>query len=322
LAAANSAHGRSGASAVKIAITEANINWQNSNSDNLNGVGANSFIGGQFVAEMMGVALKHGVDFINIWSVIEGNSQALNIGYLDRTTGAKKPLFYHYQMMAQNFNGIYAPTTSNQTNVKAMACKNSQYTTVMIMNQDQSNNFNYTVRLSSGAIAGTSALKISVDAGQNIQYTETIQAQSTVLLTFNSTGTVVKKIVYSLNQHAVSNLPPTVEGGGIATSVNDEPVADSPGITMKGFQVKMFPNPAVGKFNIEMDRSNPEEKKFNIEIFDMMGRLVFEKTSDFPRRKAVIETAGASIADGTYVVRVTEEGDKDNSRSDKMIIMH
>jgi hypothetical protein len=322
ITAANASHGRSGASALKIAVTEANINWQNSGSDNLNGLGVNSFIGAQFVSEMMGIAMKQGVDFITLWSVIEGNGTPLNIGYLDASTANKKPLYYHYQMMAQNFKGNYATSTSNIANVKTIACKNAQQTTVMIMNQDQSNNYSFTVRLSTGSITATSALKVNVDAGMNIQYSENIPAQSSVLLTFNSVGAVVKKIVYTLNQHAVSNLAPTTEGAGVATGVNEEPAADSPGITMKGFTVKAYPNPAVGKFNLEMDRSNPNEVKFNIELFDMMGRLVYEKTSDFQRRKALVETSGASIADGTYIVRVTEEGDKDNSRSEKIVILH
>src|ERR1043165_3582066 len=80
--AANAYHNRSGAAALKTAVTEANINWQNNPGDDVSGLGANSFIGGQFVAEMLGIGMKQGVDFINIWSVIEGNSTASSIGYL------------------------------------------------------------------------------------------------------------------------------------------------------------------------------------------------------------------------------------------------
>ena len=72
----------------------------NNSSDNLNGVGANSFIGGQFIAEMLGIGMKQGLDFINLWSVVEGNTNALNIGFIDGSTNNKKPIYYHFKMMA------------------------------------------------------------------------------------------------------------------------------------------------------------------------------------------------------------------------------
>lgn len=322
VSAANASHGRTGASAVKIAVTEANVNWQNSSTDNVNGLGANSFIGGQFVAEMMGIALKYGVDFVTLWSVVEGNGTPLNIGYIDAFTGAKKPLYYHYQMMAQNFNGTYANSTDNQQNVKTIACKNGQQTTVMIMNEDLSNNYNFTVRLNTSAVSTQSPLKINVDAAMNLEYSEVIPAQSSVLLTFNSVGAVTKKIVYTLNQHAVSGLAPSIEGGGVATGINENTAGDDSPVSMKGFRVKVYPNPAVGKFNIEMDRSNPQEKDFTIEVFDMMGRLVYTKGSKFDRRKQMVETSSASIADGTYIVRVTQDEDKDNATTEKIVILH
>src|SRR4051812_22131554 len=71
----NTAHSRSGSSALKSAVTEMNIGYQNSASDNVNGVGASSFIGGQFIAEMYGIGMKKGVSMMNIWSVIEGNNE-------------------------------------------------------------------------------------------------------------------------------------------------------------------------------------------------------------------------------------------------------
>ncbi|HEY0030525.1 MAG TPA: hypothetical protein VGC65_07195, partial [Bacteroidia bacterium] len=101
IANCNSAHNRTGSAALKTAVTETNVNYTNSPTDDLNGVGANSFFGGQFVAEIYGIGLKKGVDFINLWSVIEGGSSIEdNCGYIDSPTGNKKPLYYHFQMMA------------------------------------------------------------------------------------------------------------------------------------------------------------------------------------------------------------------------------
>ncbi|MCE3258751.1 MAG: hypothetical protein K0S12_392 [Bacteroidetes bacterium] len=137
LAAANAYHGRTGSAVLKMAITEANVVHTNHPTETLTGVGANSFIGGQFVAEMYGIGMKQGVDFINLWSVIEGgNSVEDNCGYIDPLTGNKKPVYYHFQMMADNFKGSSVNCTTNQTNVKAFASTNSQQTTVMILNEE------------------------------------------------------------------------------------------------------------------------------------------------------------------------------------------
>src|SRR5207237_7346810 len=128
IANCNSSHSRTGSAALKTAITEVNIDYQNSASDDIYGVGANSFIGGQFVAEMLCIGMKSGVDFMNIWSVIEGNSTALNIGYLDASTGHKKPLYYHFKLLADNFKGNFVTGTTNMADVKTFACQNGQQT--------------------------------------------------------------------------------------------------------------------------------------------------------------------------------------------------
>lgn len=210
VASCNSTHNRTGATALKTAITEANVNWQNSTSDNLSGTGANSFLGGQFIAEMMGIGMKRGLDFINIWSVVEGNSIVNNIGYIDPSTGNKKPSYHHFKLMAENFKGTVATCTTNQSNVKSFGSQDAQQISVIIMNEDISINHNYTVRLNTAAIAGTSSLKINVNAGLPAEFTGTLSNQSTILLIFNSQGSIVKKYEYSLQGHAFANLPPTL----------------------------------------------------------------------------------------------------------------
>lgn len=209
LANCNAFHNRTGTAALKSAITEANVNWQNPSTDNLNGLGTNSFIGGQFIAEIFGVGLKNNVDFINMWSVVEGNSTALNIGYVDPTTGNKKPAYYHFQLLAQNFKGNLIPAVSTQSNVKVFAAQNSQSTTVLIMNEDLSTNHNFTLRLNMSAASGSNSLKVNVDANTAQEYNDYISNQSTILLVFNGQGTLIKKITYGLASHAVSNLAPT-----------------------------------------------------------------------------------------------------------------
>ncbi len=206
----NSAHNRTGVALLKTAITEANINWQNNTSDNLNGLGANSFIGGQFMAEMMGIGMKNNLDFINIWSVIEGNSTASNIGFIDATTNNKKPLYYHFKLLANNFKGNYLNGITNQVNVKSFGSQNAQQTSVLILNEDLTNNYNFTVRLDNSAISGNGGLNININAGLNKEYSGVISNQSTTILKFDAAGNLIEKTEYKLSGNADVNLAPTV----------------------------------------------------------------------------------------------------------------
>ncbi len=205
----NNYYTRTGSAAIRTAITEMNINWQNPATDNVSGVGASSFIGGQFVAEMFSLAMKYSVDIINLWSVVEGSSEALNIGYLDRTTQARKPLFYHFQMLAQNMNGTYANGTSTVSNVKTFGSKNGSEIKVMIMNQDLTASYNYTLRLNTGTVSGSNPLKMNIDAGVAVEYADNIPNQTSVMLTFNSAGVLTRKCVYSLTGNALAGTAPT-----------------------------------------------------------------------------------------------------------------
>lgn len=326
VASCNTAHSRTGSSALQTAVTEMNVNYQNSASDNVNGVGANSFVGGQFIAEMFGLGLKNGVSMMNVWSVIEGNNQELNIGYLDRSTGAKKPAYYHFKMMAENFRGNYVNGTSNNSKVKAFGSKSNTLIQVLIINQEQSGTQNYTVRLNNAAISGNAALKINMAADVNVEYSGTITKETTLLLTFNTAGVLVKKTEYSLAMAQNNQSPAVTEhNGGVSGSDNSgvttaiEESADD-FVSMKGFSMNLFPNPAKSKFTIRLDRPNKQEIKFQIELFDLMGRLIHSQTSVFPEREQHLDLSGNTLAEAVYIVRVREVGDKDNWRSAKVIL--
>jgi hypothetical protein len=206
LAACDSYHGRTGDNVLQMAVTEANVNYQNPAGDSLTGVGAKSFLGGQFWAEVLGIAMQQGVAFVNFWSTIEGDE----LGYLSGDGTTKRPSYYHFQMVAQNFRGAPVTVTDNQANVKTFGAKDVDQIAVMIMNQDQSSSFNYTVRLDTGTVSGLNPLKINVGAGVAAEYSGTISTESSLVLIFDASGTIKKKIEYKLNGHANSNLPPAV----------------------------------------------------------------------------------------------------------------
>src|SRR5215213_3425711 len=107
-----------------MAVTEANVNYSNTTTDSLTGTGARSFIGGQWWAEMLGTAMNQGVDFVTFWSTIEGSTTNGNeLGFIGADGTTKRPSYYHFQMLAQNFRGNASPpparTLSRSTSTPA-----------------------------------------------------------------------------------------------------------------------------------------------------------------------------------------------------------
>lgn len=188
-------HNRTGANAILIAVTETNAGHQNTNdyesSSDIGGVDAKSFLGGQFWAETLGVSMQHGVDFVTFWSVVEGDE----LGYIGHDSGAKRPSYHHFRMMARNFRGSVVTAMDNRTNVKSFAAKDSDQVVVMILNQEESTDLSYTVRLNTSAIT-TGTLRVNVNAAMTGEASGTIDRQSSIVLVFNASGALQKTIEY------------------------------------------------------------------------------------------------------------------------------
>lgn len=296
LAVCNSYHGRTGNNILSMGVTEANVNYTNSATDNLYGYGTYSFLGAQFVAEIYGLGMKNGVSFINLWSVIEGNSISSNCGYIDKYTGNKTPTYYHFQMMAENFKGNNVNCTLNQANVKSFASSDSQQVCVMIMNEELTTNHSYTVRLNNNAIANSSTLKVNADANIQAEYTDLIQNQSTILLVFDKLGNLVRKCEYTLANQAVNNLPPACTPY-ITTS------ASAPSHT-GGLDINMYPNPTTGFLTIELEQAK-QQSKYSIDILNLVGQVVYRREDSFRNGKEEI-VLDAGLSRGVYIVCVRE----------------
>jgi hypothetical protein len=211
--------------AVKIAITEANICAINDVSgtygtggtdDLLTGNGANSFIAGQFWAEMMGICMQEGVQVINFWSSITGCTgtgcpyplYSTNVGFLNSDpnrcagVGSKKPTYYHFQMLANNFNGTFSAgsVSTGQTDFKGFGSYDGNHIAVMIMNQHATtSSYSYHLRLDN-TYPSTGTVKIKIPGPNlNVEYTGTIDDQSTTLLIFDLNGNLSSKTDYKLS---------------------------------------------------------------------------------------------------------------------------
>lgn len=227
---ANSNHGRTTSNPLKIAVTEANmVNTNPSGDTALSGISANSFIAGQFWAEMMEYCMQDSVQFLNFWSVREGASQnsSSDRGYLRQVDGSKRSTWWLFKMLANNFKGTYSAATiySGGTRFfKAFGSYNSNQIAVMIMNQRATgSNYSYTVRLGTGAIGGSSTVKFNIPGpGLTKEYTDTLDDQSSTLLVFDSYGNIATKIRYKLsdNYSAPPNLCSTAKNYANQTALS------------------------------------------------------------------------------------------------------
>lgn len=204
------ANGSRSSSPLQMAITEGNINYPNSSTSAdsaLSGVGANSFIAGQFWAEMLAKCMENNVQFMNFWSVIEGDGSTptTDIGYLRQTNASKRSTWYHFNLLANSFKGSYSPGTvsTGQTKFKGFGSYDGDQIAVMIMNQrDSASSYSYTIRFDNSANTGSGTVKIKVP-GPNIaiQYTDTLDDQSTTLLVFDRYGNITTKTRYKLTDN-------------------------------------------------------------------------------------------------------------------------
>jgi hypothetical protein len=250
-----------GYSNLDVAITEANIchmndiNAANGTDDLITGNGANSFIGGQFWAEMMGVCMDESMEILNFWSSVEGysgNSYATDVGFLNSKPGrfgdlgGKKPTYWHFKMLGENFvagatyfavASVSGPTSANY---KALACTTATEIRVIIMNQDEQSaprgydnsaqtfsiNFNNSLQTSKTINFAFNMGNSSISGGgcSGGTYCCSIQKEATMLLVFSkSTNAIIasRSQAYSLQDamRGASDVGPNSYVGTAASTV-------------------------------------------------------------------------------------------------------
>ncbi|MBF9221125.1 carbohydrate-binding protein [Hymenobacter ruricola] len=213
MAAANAKNNRTGANALRWALTEFNVDYANPTVNTVEGVGVHSFLNGQFWAEVFGVGMKYEAVSMMPWSIHEGSGArgTGDLGYIDGgtpTTFKPRSAFWHEMLVAENLHGTNLNATDNQALVKVLSSTDNGTTAVMILNESDATDYDFTVQLNGNTVPGANALKINVPAGINNSYNDKIYAQSTLVLLFDAQGALTRKIVYSL-QHAQNTLPPT-----------------------------------------------------------------------------------------------------------------
>ncbi|OAQ40292.1 hypothetical protein A5893_04890 [Pedobacter psychrophilus] len=208
---ANVLNNRIGADQLKWAITEFNVNFSNPTTNNISGVGVHSFLNGQFWADAFNVGMSKGALTITPWSVHEsgGGRGTGDLGYMDGSGVTLKPRssYYHEKMISDNIKGNYIQSVNNQTLVTTIGAIRNDTVSVMLVNKSDVTNYGYALQLSEQPVTDPAVMKINLFADINVLYKDNIDAQTTVVLVFNKTGALIKKIVYGITQ-ATSQIAP------------------------------------------------------------------------------------------------------------------
>src|ERR1051326_5538774 len=191
---------------LKPVMTEANICFYVGNpptdpsDDKFVRIKTSSFFAGQHWSQLMSLGLYQGLEWINFWSVIEGDE----VGYLFNSNSAKKSTYYHIEQMAKWFTGTHYIGLDDtggvdKPNIKVFGSKSGNHIAILILDQDTFTwgSKPYKIRLDNSYASSWTGLKMKMNMGTySTEYQDTIKASSTTLLIFDCNGNISKKYRY------------------------------------------------------------------------------------------------------------------------------
>lgn len=295
---ANTKNSRTGTEKLAWAVTEFNVNYLNPTTNDAAGVGSHGFLNGQYWAECLGYSMQYGAFAFAPWSVHEssGNRTAYDLGFLDGVNGQyPRSSYYHLQMMAKNNKLNFASSSDNQSLVKVVSSKDATGTTVMILNEELTTSFIYTVRLDMSTITGSSVLKINVNNGQAVQYTPTVQipAQGTHVLIFDNLGNIQKIIEYTLTNTQNQTAPRVIYTGTVSgVSENREEQGN--------FRIYSTQN----EINFDFSGLDLKSKNSQFTIYNLSGQTVNSRQINASNNEISINKNNFSR--GVYIAKLEE----------------
>ena len=261
-AAADSMHGRTGAARLSISLTEFNVTYWNSSDNSPAGVGVRSFLAGQFVAEVFGMGIENGAFTVAPWSMMEsgGNGGAGDLGLFDGNGAVvPRPAYHHIKMIADNMSGTGITAVVEKADLlHAYATQNGDTAAILLLNENLANGYRITVKLNSGGAGSASTPTVRADAGWDGELTDTVPAQSTLLLKIRKPGVVATRTVYTLPMAEKFQAP----------TVKEFPVALGQARSRTAAQFRILN----GRLEGDLETSGP----YHVELMDGKGRVVSE----------------------------------------------
>ncbi len=206
---ADKKHNRTGDAKLMWGLSEINVTYANPDRE-ISGYGNTSFLGGQFMAEVFGIGMQFGAFSVNPWCISETDAVSTDFGYLGLPREFyPRSSYYHTQMMAENMKGSYVTTSDNQKYVKIIASKSEDQIAILIMNQDQTTDFDFDIILNKNG-KSKKQLAIIADATLDVTFSGRVENQTSMLFVFDLKGTLKKQIIYGL-RHNLKNLKPEIK---------------------------------------------------------------------------------------------------------------
>jgi hypothetical protein len=206
---ADKKHNRTGDAKLMWGLSEVNVTYANPDRE-IAGYGNTSFLGGQFMAEVYGIGMQFGAFSVNPWCISETDAVSTDFGYLGLPREFyPRSSYYHTQMMAENMAGSFIPTSDNQKYVKTISSKSEDQIAILIMNQDQTTDFDFDIILNKNG-KSKKPLEIIADAALDVSFSGRVENQTSMLFIFDSKGTLKKQMIYGL-KHNLKNLKPEIK---------------------------------------------------------------------------------------------------------------
>lgn len=206
---ADKKHNRTGDAKLMWGLSEVNVTYANPDRE-IAGYGNTSFLGGQFMAEVYGIGMQFGAFSVNPWCISETDAVSTDFGYLGLPREFyPRSSYYHTQMMAENMKGSYVNTSDNQKYVKIIASKSEDQIAILIMNQDQTTDFDFDIIFNMNE-KSKKPLVINAEAALDLIFSGRVENQTSMLFVFDSKGTLKKQIIYGL-RHNLKNLKPEIK---------------------------------------------------------------------------------------------------------------
>lgn len=204
---ANAKYQRKGDAALLWGLTEFNVTYHNPDRE-VSGYGNTSFLAGQFTAEIFGYGMQYSAYMLNPWCINESDAVATDFGYLGLPREFyPRSSYYHMQLMSTYLLGEFIASSDNQDYVKTIATSDAGSIAIMVMNQHQTETFEFSLAFDKSSNDVKKPLQINVAANVNKAFSSKIAPQTTQVFVFNKSGVLQKTISYSLQDNLAFKAP-------------------------------------------------------------------------------------------------------------------
>ena len=206
--AANKKYERTGDDALIWGLTEFNITYHNPDDLSVEGIAVPSFINGQFWVDVFCMAMEYEAFTVTPWCIQESDRPRTYFGYVGAPPNfTPHSTYYHMQMLANHMKGRYIKMKSSNPYLKVFASKTEKETTVVIMNQHETNTFQIDLNKINTTESNDENLHISSAKAIRGDYKGESKPNSTTLIKFNSKGEKILELLYNLDM-AKQDMPP------------------------------------------------------------------------------------------------------------------